>query len=155
MTVRRTLRPSERWSALVCLCSTALVALAVGEPLMIDGAGGPVSVPLARIVPEAAGGGSFLSGPVFDPLRRPVDAATGLFAEPGPIDPAAASPPPLRLAGIVVEGAAPKATFAGVDSWLEVGSTIDGWTLAAVEPRRVILHRGEDTKVLDFTDAFR
>jgi hypothetical protein len=156
MIARRTLRPSERWSALVFLCSATLLALAASEPLMLAEPGGvPVSSPLARLAPAAARPGPFLAAPVFDPLRRPVDATTGLFAEPGPVDPAATSPQPLRLAGTVVEGTAPKAIFAGVESWLEVGSSIDGWTLAAVEPRRVILRRGEETKVLDFTDAFR
>jgi hypothetical protein len=92
--------------------------------------------------------------PLFERSRRAVEAPAPL--PPPKAEPMAPAPPPsvdrnaLSLLGVVAsEGrtiALLKRNQTGQNIRVEVGDTIDGWTVVRIEPQRVVLRQG-DTQV--------
>lgn len=83
--------------------------------------------------------GAMVARPLFSASRRPVTRKQPLVAH------SQTSPPDARLVGVLLteemrmalltEGGKPPRRLA-------VGQEVDGWTIAAIEPRRVLLRQG-------------
>lgn len=81
--------------------------------------------------------------PPFSPDRRPADG--------GGNGGGTAGPPQARLVGVVLSGTTRLALIVnggGPPRRLEVGQILDGWTIAAIEPDRVVLRRDRQDQAL-------
>lgn len=135
--------------AAVVVAGAALVPVAPErtDPAVRSGIGVPTP-------PGAAVEGGFRRASPFDVQHRPVDETAVLSGEPEPVvDLAPVAEAPARIAGILVGGSARKVMFAGAAGWQGIGSTVGSWTVSAIEPQRVTLRRGRETRVLRSRDA--
>lgn len=94
--------------------------------------------------------------PLFNPTRRkfvpvPVEeppVAIAVATVDVPPEPETAPMPPPTLLGISVAGATRKVLLRGENQdaqWRQSGETTAGWTIADIEPDRVILNRNSQT----------
>jgi hypothetical protein len=95
-------------------------------------------------------------GPAWNWERNPFlpPSAGRIGGTAGASGEAAADPSVPRLRGTVAGGGRGSAIFRGDrpdggDVLVPAGGAIGGWTLAAVEPYRVLLRRGKETRVID------
>ena len=90
--------------------------------------------------------------PLFETSRRPIEAPAPVLPPPR-VEPVAPAPPPfvdqnaLSLLGVVAsEGRAIaliKRNQSGQNVRVEVGDTVDGWTIVSIEPQRVMIRQGD------------
>lgn len=90
--------------------------------------------------------------PLFVPSRRPYVAPPPVEPAAGPAQ-AAAEPLTAELVGVMLTGARRAALVQRKGSSsperLSVGQSIDGWLVEQVEPRRAVLRRGAEERVLE------
>lgn len=121
---------------------------------------------LVASVPEGAraegpGGSAMLDRPLFSATRRPpppplAPQALSPAAEPGP--PPAAPPPDVALSGVILGRGGVALLRRPQDAAplrLGLGGEIDGWTLAEIWPRAVVLRRDDRSVTVDMPDASR
>ena len=142
----------ERGATLACLLAATLCAGAIlAEP---PAAADPNATSALPRLPEPlrAEGGAFMQAPPFDAARQPL-AGLGRLVPETVMSDAPPPEPPLRLAGILAEGATRRVLFSGLDGWLEEGGNAWGWTVDRIEARQVTVHRGAERRVLTSSDA--
>jgi hypothetical protein len=154
----RPVSPANARAAIMLAAAAALAATAwFRDPVADETVAATTGLSgLSREYPPQTDG--FLSASPFDPQRRAVE---GIGSLSGPVLPEVTAPVPERpaavpnLAGILVEGGAYKAMFAGTSEWHGVGSRVAGWTVSAIEPERVVLRQGRKSLMLRRDDALR
>jgi hypothetical protein len=87
--------------------------------------------------------------PVFSPTRRPAEPPSPPSPEPAPVE----QDPEFSLAGIIISEHGRfvlAVTKGGRGDVVRVGEgrSIDGWTIARVEPERAVLRRGETENLM-------
>ena len=111
----------------------------------------------------AVGAGRFeatRSRPLFSPTRRPPPPPPVVATKPSPVlVPPPAPPPDLTVSGIIVGGGTGaaivrRATDAAA-SRITLGSQVDGWTVAEILPRSIVLRRDDRSVTLELHAAGR
>jgi Type II secretion system protein C len=161
MAPAKTATESKRWLPLLLAAMVALAALVLWDRQAGDGepkaaAGKP---PRAESAARPEVSGNPLAGltveklhdtvgrPLFERTRRPVEVPAPLpQVERAPVAPAI-DQNALSLLGVVAsEGrtiALIRRNQTGQSVRAEVGDTVDGWTIASIEPQRVVLRQGD------------
>jgi general secretion pathway protein N len=133
-------RPRTAFKLLLLLSALAFGSAARAEEP------GPAAAALAN--PVAAQSldqlSNILDRPLFSPSRRRVPAPAPSPVVEAPAPPALPAPPPdLVLFGVVMDGEGARAVVrAGADKRLlraQIGDEIDGWKVAQIEGRKVVL----------------
>lgn len=108
----------------------------------------------ASDLPPLSDFASIIERPLFMSNRRPETKDDGLSATAGPVSPASGPTRSgnLALSGIVLTGDKAIALVTGTDHKihrLEVGESIDDWSVKAIRNKEIVLTRGNETRNLE------
>ena len=139
-----------------------MTAIAFGRVALVAWA----SVSFARGVPAepAAATARFdatLQRPLFSPTRRP-PPPPGVVLAPSvtaPLVPPVAPPPDLTLSGVIVGAGGGVALLRrpvdAAPARVALGAQVDGWTVAEIHPRSVVLRRDARSVTVDLSASTR
>ena len=100
-----------------------------------------------------------LQRPLFSPTRRPPPPAMPAPSALAPLPPPVAPPPNLTLSGVIVGAGGGVALLRRpVDvapARVARGAQVDGWTVAEIHPRSVVLRRDARSITVDLSTSAR
>lgn len=106
--------------------------------------------------PSAAGAGRYgvtLQRPLFSPTRRPPPPAAPLAQPVAPMAALPAPPPDVALSGIIAGGGGGVALLRRPQDAAPIrvvpGAQVDGWTVAEIRPRAIVLRRDARSVTVD------
>ena len=104
--------------------------------------------------PERGTAGAMLARPLFSPTRRPPPPPPSAALPPlSAPDPSRPSTPNIALSGVIVGPGGGVALVRGPRNAAPVrvrlGATVEGWTVAEIRPRAVVLHRDGQSATVD------
>ena len=134
-------------AAATSLAGAAIVAAALA------GAG-----PAAARAAEPDGFAAMVDRPLFSPTRRPPPAPIAMPAvAAAPPAPPAPAMPDVALSGVIAGGGGGVALLRrpqdAAPIRLRLGGQVDGWTLAEIRPRAVVLRRDDRAVTVDLPAA--
>ncbi len=119
------------------------LAAAVAGPAIPARAGDPAPETRFRAMVER---------PLFSPTRRPPPAPQAVAPLDAPV-PLAPSPPNLALSGVITGGGGGVALIRrpqdAAPIHVALGGTVDGWTVAEIHPRAIVLRRDARSVTVD------